>query len=259
MGWSNQVVQASEVIIAGAPDALYVYSGTPGPGDLVASIVSHFGTDRYGNTVNQTITAYGAGGYATLSGAAAIFGSLTPPAGAVGGSIGAANFTDGGLQVASGLAGTTDTMAEIQLSSAQTAVSGTQQVITDPLVAWQPGLVHLSAEIMHAMTLLNGWTTSSGSDARYKLLPDNMVLVRVNNLNPGTTTDGTAIWDLPAGYVPASGFTQTFAMNVVYSTAPAYGSTPEFRIAVGSTSALEVFNLRGTVTNISGVFAYSLD
>jgi hypothetical protein len=68
MGWTNQVVIASEVIIAGEPDALLVYSGAPGPGTLIASITSTPLTDAYGNVTQPDIAAYGPGRSAGLFG-----------------------------------------------------------------------------------------------------------------------------------------------------------------------------------------------
>jgi hypothetical protein len=69
MGWSNQVIQASEVIIAGAPDALLVYAGTPGPGTLIASITSAGGTDPYGNAETAGVASYSGAGWVSLDGA----------------------------------------------------------------------------------------------------------------------------------------------------------------------------------------------
>jgi hypothetical protein len=68
VGWTNQVVIASEVIIAGEPDALLVYAGTPGPGTLVASITSTALVDQYGNVTEPVIAAYGSGKSAGLFG-----------------------------------------------------------------------------------------------------------------------------------------------------------------------------------------------
>lgn len=58
MGWTNTaggVLQATTVIItAPTPGAgLFVYSGTPGPGTLIASIAATAGTDPYGNPFPQ--------------------------------------------------------------------------------------------------------------------------------------------------------------------------------------------------------------
>jgi hypothetical protein len=60
MGWTNQVVQASEVIIAGAPDAFYMYNGAEGPNQLVLSAVSGATVDSYGNQVPANLTIYDA-------------------------------------------------------------------------------------------------------------------------------------------------------------------------------------------------------
>jgi hypothetical protein len=77
VGWTNQVVIASEVIIAGQPDALLVYQGAPGPENLIASITSVSLTDQYGNVTQPVIAAYGAGRSAGLFGGAVFLDSTT--------------------------------------------------------------------------------------------------------------------------------------------------------------------------------------
>jgi hypothetical protein len=42
-------VTANTVVVNGAGDGVFVYSGTPGPGTLILSIASAAGTDTYGN------------------------------------------------------------------------------------------------------------------------------------------------------------------------------------------------------------------
>lgn len=48
-GWSSQVVIASQVIIEGIADGLFVYNGAPTAGNLIASIAAQSGTDPYDN------------------------------------------------------------------------------------------------------------------------------------------------------------------------------------------------------------------
>lgn len=49
MGWLTQIVIASQVIIIGPDDGLFVYSGTPAAGNLIISAAAEAGTDPYGN------------------------------------------------------------------------------------------------------------------------------------------------------------------------------------------------------------------
>lgn len=56
--WSSQVVIATQVIIEGEPDGLFVYNGTPTLGNLIASISPAAGTDPYGNHFLLGITTY---------------------------------------------------------------------------------------------------------------------------------------------------------------------------------------------------------
>lgn len=53
MGWSSQVVVASQVIIEGSDSGLFVYAGVPGPGTLIVSAAAQAGTDPYGNAYPQ--------------------------------------------------------------------------------------------------------------------------------------------------------------------------------------------------------------
>ena len=48
-GQSNAVVFANKVIVFGTSDGVFVYSGTPGPGTLLASVTTAT-TDPFGNT-----------------------------------------------------------------------------------------------------------------------------------------------------------------------------------------------------------------
>lgn len=64
MGWNSQVIIASQVIIEGTSDGLFVYSGAAGPGTLVGSWTPPGVTqDPYGNPVTPDgIAIYGTAG-----------------------------------------------------------------------------------------------------------------------------------------------------------------------------------------------------
>ena len=64
MGWSPQVVRATEVIISGTGDFLLVYNGPPAHGNLTASIAPAAGTDLFGNAYRAGIWSYGSSGSA---------------------------------------------------------------------------------------------------------------------------------------------------------------------------------------------------
>lgn len=66
-GVSSAIVLAHFVIVFGASGGVFVYSGTPGPGTLIASVTAA-SADPYGNPTGQGITAYGSdGSYAELT------------------------------------------------------------------------------------------------------------------------------------------------------------------------------------------------
>lgn len=59
MGWQTQVavqLQAGDTIIN--PSGNFVYSGTPALGNLIVSVAPAAGTDQFGNTYLQGVTAY---------------------------------------------------------------------------------------------------------------------------------------------------------------------------------------------------------
>jgi hypothetical protein len=87
-------------------------------------------------------------------------------------------------------------------------------------------------------------------------MPDNTVMVQLVNLVPGTISDGTAIWDIPAGYTAAT--EQKLSLIAQYSSAPAYGSMP-FLYLNAPSSALKVYDLRGTVSSIHASDRYARD
>jgi hypothetical protein len=88
-GWSSQVVIASQVIIQGAADGLFVYNGAPALGNLIVSAAAQAGTDPYGNTYPQGLqVTVGVISGTTFSGtdfvintAGAFFYSAAPAAG----------------------------------------------------------------------------------------------------------------------------------------------------------------------------------
>lgn len=70
MGWTNtasSVLTANTVIVvANAPNTgIFLYSGTPTTGNLVASITAAAGTDPYGNAYTSGFTAYRGLGFVT--------------------------------------------------------------------------------------------------------------------------------------------------------------------------------------------------
>lgn len=127
---------------------------------------------------------------------------------------------------------------------------------TGPVTAFEPGVSPAVPETWHDMALSNGWHVGSGGFAQYKMLPDNQVAVRLNNVIPGTINDGTLLWAWPSSdYTPVA--EEKLSLIAQYSSAPAYGSMPFLYCNGGS--GIEVYDLRGTVASIHAKAEYSLD
>jgi len=68
MPWSNQAVSLVVIIAGGGFTGLFVYSGAPATGNLIASVAAAAGTDPYGNTYPGGISSQTGGIEATLAG-----------------------------------------------------------------------------------------------------------------------------------------------------------------------------------------------
>lgn len=271
---SGSVFLGADFIINNS--GIFIYMGAPANGNLLISLAGAGGTDGFSNAYFQGLTVYGPSGARIQledNGAQAAL-TLTPagvtsnniPPQVIAGSVntGAVNEISE-LAVLSGKENS-NADAGLQLQSAPADASalalafiefgGAAESYFAPgfgIRPRQPGTLG-TIEFWHTMTLLNSWTVGSGGFAQYKLMPDNTVLIRLNNLVPGTIADGTTIWTAPTGYIPSSH--QKLPLIVQYSVAPAYGGMP-FLYTNGS--ALEVFDLRGTVSDIHATAVYALD
>jgi hypothetical protein len=161
MGWSNQVVKASEVIIGGFPDSLFVYNGNPGPGDLIAWIVSQVGTiDPYGNAVpGPVIGTQNAGGDSVrLNGPALILA-------AAGASVAPASVTQtpaGVLEIDSGGTTLLDASASLFLFSTNAGGLGVPGASLDVGMGLYGSSPIGGPQSWEPMTLLNGWANNPG-------------------------------------------------------------------------------------------------
>ncbi|HEY2089889.1 MAG TPA: hypothetical protein VGH54_28195 [Mycobacterium sp.] len=185
MGWSNQVVQASEVIIAGYPDALFVYFGTPGPNKLIASIAAVGGTDPYGNAYQPGITSY--------------------------------NGTPNFISIANSIISLSNGVL-IEENGPFLSIGGTggQAINIDlpfgeAVTAVQPG-TSVTPEAWHAMTMLNGWIDTAGfAPAQYRWVASPPNSVEIIGTISATAATAITFATLPAGYRPAS--VQGFAIG----------------------------------------------
>jgi hypothetical protein len=112
---------------------------------------------------------------------------------------------------------------------------------TGPVQAFKPGSAPTVVETWHNMSLLNGWTLNAGGFAQYKLLAETgMVAIRLHNLQSGTITNGTPLWNMPTGYVPTTD-AQSFA--IAGTTA---GASVTFRS--GGSMEIEGMGAAGAIT-----------
>jgi len=239
MGWNSQGLVAVKVIVQGGEpgDGVFVYSGAPGAGDLVASMAWEVETDPYGNLVLDGVLSYGPdGGHAQLavnqssgvpylilwpSGTAHV---QTPPqVYSVVLNPGAAEYYQ--LQLTSGQPSGDEQSSGIFLISAaedsSSAAFGALQIagasvlqwdqaliqVYKPVIASQPGTA--APEAWHPITLAPNWGTIAGRPVpSYRMLPDGNVQLTGAAGYSSAFSSGqqlTAAADpLPAAYCPAT-------------------------------------------------------
>lgn len=246
----------------------FFYAGRPGPGTLLLSDASAPGTDRYGNDFYAGRYLYGpAGSFAGLVDDGATASLLLRGPGASKTTVDAQAF---GAVSAPGQAGEYQWLvltsgkssgqpdAALQLRGAPADGSGSAQAVIEfgGTVAVTIDAAGISAGDWRPMTLSGGWTITPTGFAQYRRMPDGTVAVRCAGLAPGDVADGTTLWEAPAGYGSTFAGTMSFGAMVTYQTAPsAVTSTPEVVI---KGSALQCFNLRGTVSSLAFTIRYYL-
>lgn len=259
---------------------MFLYSGTPAAGNLLMSVAPAAGTDAHGNAYQAGACVYGTspsftalqevGGQAVLvvqpAGTWTPGNAVSPVIFSTSG--GAGNGEHQFLTVDSGAppaqasrrsrivlsSGSPDGTSSVphigfyggnsDLLLADLSTSGLEAAVNGVLQGWQP------------MTLQNGWAVGSGGVARYKLMPDNTVMIQLNNVTPGVISDGTIMWVFPGGYQPVT--EQKLPLLVQY-TSGTFGSSPFLYTNTSSGGALVCYNLRGTVASVQASARYALD
>ena len=128
MGWqvfSVVTLFAGDTIIN--PTGMFVYSGAPGSGNLIASIAPTSGTDQFGNAYQAGVTSYTAGGFPftqMTSGQIEAMASGTQFAPAIIQTAGVA----GELAMTSGEATGADSAANIIIDSVAASGTGASQI-----------------------------------------------------------------------------------------------------------------------------------
>jgi hypothetical protein len=270
MGWSSQAVVAAlfrgtDFMINSA--GAFFYAGAPGRGNLIHTITNAGGSDDgHGNAYLAGDTTYqdqGDGTYLAFQdyqSALSVFSAPGP----------AGPWTQDGpvLDTYPGymvLTGATPSVLWLFIESDQVIVAASNSPVSQtsaPLevqgqVAAQSvtAIVSGAAETWHNMALLNGWSASGGY-ARYRMNPDKTVRVQ-GNISGGTITNGTAIWDAPAGYDPSGApGSQDFPALILAGAAAAAILTPRVNVDTAGTLYLE--NIPSGTTQLAFSLDYSL-
>jgi hypothetical protein len=227
MPWSNQGISLIVIQAGTGFSGLFVYSGAPASGNLIASIAASAGTDPFGNAYPQGIMDQVPGG--ALQGvwnAASITldkvsGVLAPPHITL--SDGTASVTDGTVINSGG--------------------------ITTPLVtAVVPGDTAGTPETWHALTPAAGWSNAGGvqPDLAYRLTAQGDVEL-VGHIS-GTIAGTTLIATLPSGYFSTS-ISYTTPLVVSVSAGLTAAVTPRITMD-GTTGQLSVKGLTNGAATI---------
>jgi hypothetical protein len=261
--------EGTDFIINGA--GAFFYSGTPGLGTLIASITAVATNDSYGNIVQPGVTVYNGDSFLQIS--------VNPVAEvpAVSMRTGVASEEDvSALYTWSPNPGATaerlwswwqgpgstydNKSATIILASSaadgSALASGNLVYDGDYVAAWNATGFY-AATPWENMTLQNGWSLHSGSVARYRQGLDNAVYLHFTNVEPGTFSDDTVIWEIPSGLVPSNSATQNIPVAVDYTTAPTTPASTPF-VAIRSNGTMTIQNLRATPASVSFVASYFL-
>jgi hypothetical protein len=196
---------------------IFFYSGTPGNGNLLASVASQSGTDQFGNAFQAYLTSYvSATEYTQINGSEIAI--------AQGGGVAALYF----------------------------AASFNSIGVSVPFSAADPS--GPAFETWHNMSLTGGWS-ASGRHARYRLLPTGSVQLDLE-ISGGTISNNTVIWSAPTGYVPsAAAGTQHFPAIIMAGSTVASLDTPRFDVTTAGNFELENIPGGTTIIGMSGIYS----
>jgi hypothetical protein len=266
------LIEAAQFVAYASNGAILVYSGVPGPGNLVGSWSAEAGEDTHGNSYPAGLSVTNGSGQGTLLNSTEL---VFQGAGEVSPGFLACQASSGGSRPLVIFTSPTDDALTAQvlmygqasggtspLIVIQALDSGTPEAITAQLngilAATEPGSTGLdnpgTPETWHAMTLENSWAVQSGYQARYKLTPGNAVRVHAE-LTAGTLTSGTTIWTAPTGYIPS----QEQEFPVTIQTGPAAAPATQPYVHMGTGGALDIENAPSTLADCILDLEYALD
>jgi len=270
---AGAVFKGRLVVISGTSTngsvGLFVYSGTPANGNLVASIASTAGTDQFGNAYQAGITSYDpsvtgnvvnlfAGiitltntGFPTQTGATISFGNASMSIISAKAAGAAANEI---LLAGGALAG--GTVTRFQGSDGAPAFCKT----------CEPNNFGASTNWHNLSGFNTGW--SVGNSVRYRFTIDNMIEVEINDLvHDGVTAnpDGTVILSsangLPTGFKPTLGAVRfpvyCNQIRVIAAGPPTTSSMAALEIEADG--SIQCFGMAQAATRVDGGFRFPRD
>lgn len=244
MGWSSQVILANKVVVFGPGDGVFVYTGTPRPGNPPVAWMGSGNIDPYGNTLPSTAGVRGIG----------TFAADTPSGARV-------TLQNGQLLIRDSALNQWTTQAEVLSGTPYLVLNlGSQSVYLNQGGYWQTSdpAVPAQPETWHPVTLPAGVTGT----IRVKILPmANMAVLDVNVTIASTLAAGTSYagGSLPsAAYYPVTAVQPPLAVNQGMAASPA---SPRVLIPTAGAIALQMpgFTTAGTTCNVWGTVVYPLD
>jgi len=247
-GWNEPGIQ--QIVIVGGPSGtlsgVFVYSGPPAFGNLIASDSSVNTTDFYGNAVIAGRVSYffagGSDWYATaLVGTGLAQYHATSASGP---------WTLDGAGISMSLSAGS---SQLILNAAGINVGGP---LISALVAMDPVAGFPTAETWHAATLSGSWANLAGDALEYRKMPDNTVFVSgVVVIPSGVTGPANTITNLPSQYRP--GRSELFTLTETLPASPFTGTTHAGRIT--TVGDLAVFGAATQNNNLTINARYPLD
>ena len=182
-------VRARTVVIAGAGGALFVYSGPPALGNLIASITGVAGTDSFGNVYLAGVSSYAHIG-ATPSTAIRFAGGSINYFNWTGSSWGSpiATISTGGTTVLSLSGATGVSVPLVPFTATAGTLANPTNVLSD---TWHQ---------LAGGSLINGWALNGNVDYTYNA--DDTFSINGRITNAAGTAGNSQVTTMPAGYAP---------------------------------------------------------
>jgi hypothetical protein len=260
------------VVISGSSTngtvGLFVYSGTPANGNLVASIASTAGTDSFGNAYQAGITSYDpavTGNVVNLF-AGIITLSNTGFATQVGATISFANASMSIISARAAIA----TANEILMAGGASGGTVTRFQGSDGAPAFcktcEPNNFGASTNWHNLSGFNAGW--SVGNSVRYRFTIDNMIEIAINDLvHDGVTAnpDGSVILSsangLPTGFKPTLGAVRypVYCNQLRVLVAGPPTTTEGAALEIEADGSIQCFGMAQAATRVDGGFRFPRD